>query len=209
MLTDQLPVESNVRITVRRDDRVLDVRESHNVLTNTGRRWLAQLVGSSNYANPNNLPVHNTEKIMYMGLGCGGALQTDVRFSRFQSALVTVTALEDQVKFNQDNGLFYLKKVNNQVLGNTYFPGYPNGSITKFVIELAESNLAFQGNTAYRSNTAVNTQVPISEAGLYLSGAQTQPQVPSVDNRLVCYDVFSPIIVTPNVTLKIEWELRF
>lgn len=209
MLTDQLPVESNVRITVRRDDRVLDVRESHNVLTNTGRRWLAQLVGSSNYANPNNLPAHNTEKIMYMGLGCGGALQTDVRFSRFQSALVTVTALEDQVKFNQDNGLFYLKKVNNQVLGNTYFPGYPNGSITKFVMELAESNLAFQGNTAYRSNTAVNTQVPISEAGLYLSGAQTQPQVPSVDNRLVCYDVFSPIIVTPNVTLKIEWELRF
>ena len=51
--------------------------------------------------------------------------------------------------------------------------------------------------------------MPISEAGLYLSSAQTQPQVPTNDNKLVAYDIFSPIIVTPNVMLKIEWELRF
>lgn len=209
MLSDQLPIESNVRISTQKDGRVLDVRESHNVLTNTGRRWMAQLLGSSDYTNPNALPSHTTEKVMYMGLGCGGSLQTDVRFARFQSALVTVTSLEDPVSFKQNNVQYWLKKVNNQVLNGTYFPGFPNGTITKFVLEISESNLAFANNTAYRSNTVVGTQVPISEAGLYLSSAQTQIQVPTNDNKLVAYDIFSPIIVTPNVTLKIEWELRF
>lgn len=210
MLTDQLPIESNVRITLQKGDRIIDVRESHNVLTNIGRRWLATLLGSSDYSDFNNLPGHDNKKIMYMGLGCGGSLQTDVRFNRFQSALVGVTALEDQVRLKQAGTNYWLKKVNNQTLNGTYFPGWPNGTISKFVMEIAESNLAFAGNATYKSNTVVNTEVPISEAGLYLSQANPQDSTnPTAIPGLVAYDVFSPIIVTPNVTVRIEWELRF
>ena len=214
---DELEPAANVAISVYRDGKLIDQRVSHNVFTNTGRTWLSRLVGSSDYTQ-SPPAVHNPDKIMYMGFGCGGALQTDTTFATGQTELVTVTSLQDPVPISIDGDQrLYLKQVDNQTNSSIYFPG---DFRTRFIVDIAESELSFTDNRTRISNANVGTSVPISEAGLYLSCANPRfthdadpasplEADPAGPNKLVAYNIFDPIHVTPNVILRVEWELRF
>lgn len=212
MPIDNLPVQYNVRISVLRDGKVVEKRESHNVLTNTGRAWLATLVGASAYPVGGDPTPHTPDRIKFMGLGCGGSLQTGANLLKFQSATVDVTNLEDAVPFKAgpNNTNYYLKQVTPQSINTTFFP---TAYRTRFILEIAENEISYAGSTTAGSNQAVNTNVPISEAGLYLSSAPSgglvTPAAAKTLGSMVCYDTFSPIVITPNVMVRIEWELRF
>jgi hypothetical protein len=175
------------------------------------------LVGSDDYETDPPSP-HVRSKIGYIGFGCGGALQTDSLFSTGQSELVTVTSLQDPVPIQiVESERLYLKKVDNQTNSSIYFPG---DFRTRFIVDISETELSFAGNKTRVSNVDVGTSVPISEAGLYLTDAKatfTHEAIPAISgeadpaqpNNLVAYNVFDPIAVTPNVILRVEWELRF
>tara|TARA_B100000886_G_C20362680_1_gene465923 strand:+ start:395 stop:1051 length:657 start_codon:yes stop_codon:yes gene_type:complete len=215
--TDALEPSINVAISAYKDGRLIDQRLSHNVFTNTGRTWLSRLVGSSDYAQEPPTP-HTHDKIAYIGFGCGGALQTNADFAKGQTELVTVTALQDPVPISIDGDQrLYLKQVDNQTSSSTYFPG---DFRTRFIVNIAESEISFTGNKTRVSNRLVGTSVPITEAGLYLSSANPRftheldpasaiESDPAGPNKLVAYNIFDPIHVTPNVILRVEWELRF
>jgi len=155
---------------------------------------------------------HVTTRIKYIGLGCGGALQTDANLPHAQTELVTVVALEDPVPYSENGAVkTYLKQVDNQLVNSSvYFPGTFR---TRFIVDVAETELSFDGNVTAKTGHVVGTSVPVSEAGLYLSSAEPTygngGADPTGPNDLVCYNIFEPIIVTPNVVLRLEWELRF
>ena len=209
----------SVNVVVRaydEDGRLIARRRGHNVFTNTGKNWLVRAMGASNYgAVPPT--AHTAEKIMYMGYGCGGALQTNPAFVTGQAELVTVNALQDPVPVSDSGGgqFVYLKQVDNQSLGSSvYFPG---DYLTVFVSDIAATEISFAGSTTRVSNVAVGTQVPVSEAGLYLSDASPfyTPAAPlgyeadpAGANSMAAYFIFSPVIVTTGVVLRSEWELR-
>lgn len=212
-ISDKYNVRFNVKVGAYKDNKLIDQRQSHNVMTNTGRNWLSRLVGASDYSTTPPL-AHTTDKVAYVGLGCGGALQTDPLLPKSQTELVTVEALEDPIPFSvASNVSTYLKKVNDQNANSSvYFPG---SFRSRFIIDVAETEISYTGSTTSVSNVNVGTSVPISEAGLYLSSAQptwdggSLGADPSGPNSLVCYNIFDPIFVTPNVVLRVEWELRF
>ncbi|MFZ4580790.1 MAG: hypothetical protein ACOYOB_20605 [Myxococcota bacterium] len=189
--------------------KLVDRRESHNVMTNTGRAWLVQLFGSSNYAALVPTP-HTTARLKYVGLGCGGALQTRDGFVATQTELASVIALENPVPVSAAGALKqYLKTVDNQQVGTNNFPGIGR---TIFYTQFAESEVSFAGNET-ALGYLVETNVPVSEAGLYLSTAlPTYDGVagknPLLANELACYNVFEPVAVRPGVVLRLEWELR-
>lgn len=205
--SEQLPVESNVRISLfDLQGELVDRRDSHNILTNNGAAWLARLVSSAAY--PAGDPTPNTaERIKYIGLGCGGVLQTNAGFHAAQPAVVTVRALEDPVPYEGAGAArVWLKTVDAQSVTPTYFPV---STRVKFIVDLLPTEMSYGGNTAAVSGTAVATEVPISEAGLYLSSAVPNIADPTQDNGLVAYDTFVPMTVTPNNRVRVEWELRF
>jgi hypothetical protein len=218
-IKDKLDPEFNVVLAVysKDDGELLETRYIHNIFTNTGRTWLSRLVGSDDYSQVPPNP-HTQAKIMYIGFGCGGALQHDNQFATGQTELVTVTALQDPVPLAEDAGQrLYLKQVDDQANSSIYFPG---DFRTRFVVDIAEDELSFPGNKTRVSNVDVGTSVPISEAGLYLSTADPRfnheltpadPEQadPAAPNYLVAYNIFDPITITPNVILRVEWELRF
>lgn len=186
-------------------------RESHNVMTNTGRDWLVRRLGASAF-NPS--VSHTPHTVQYMGLGCGGALQTDTRFLRTQLELASVLALEDPVPFSLVAGTNYryLKEVERQTDNATYFPGTGR---TLFMVDVLETEVSFSGSTSVGSHTPVDTLVPISEAGLYISSANDEYDAignigvnPTLANGLICYNIFEPIPVTPNSMVRLQWELR-
>lgn len=217
LITDKYDPTINVAISVFEGGELIDQRLSHNVVTNTGRSWLSRIVGASDYNTVVPTP-HTHDKIKYIGLGCGGALQTDNDFATGQAELVTVSAVQDPIPFSLDAGIgLYLKQVDNQSFGDVYFPG---NFRTRFIVDIAESELSFANNTTLVSQKNVGTSVPITEAGLYLSSASptykaavgNTPEIgsdPSEANHLVAYNIFDPVTITPNVVVRIEWELRF
>lgn len=190
--------------------RLIAKRETHNIMTTTGRAWLVQRLGASSYAP---LTANTTEVVQYIGLGCGGALQTTATFANTQTELASVIALEDPVAYTGVAPALktYLQTVKAQSNNTTYFPGVGR---TVFIYDVPESYISFTGSTTFLGHV-VNTEVPVSEAGLYLSGAEaTYNSVgpvgvsPVTANRLACYNIFDPIIVTPSVMLRVLWEIR-
>jgi hypothetical protein len=191
--------------------RLVDQRLSHNVMTNTGRNWVVQRLGGSDYSvDP---PVSHTSAVAkYIGLGCGGALQTKAGFAATQVELASVLALEDPVPVSKAGDVrTYLKQCNAQVSNTVYFPGTGR---TVFVGTFLETEVSFAAN-ATALGQVVGTEVPVSEAGLYLSTAvPTYDPVaiagmnPQSPNQLIAYNCFSPVISTPNTLIRVEWELR-
>jgi hypothetical protein len=206
-LTENFNISANVVVRAYEDGVLAHTRESHNVFVNTGRAWLAKMLGASDYSVDPPTP-HATEKVAYIGLGCGGALQTDANFANTQPETVTVTALEDPIPVSQTGGgvKTWLKKVLDQSYpSNVFFPG---DFRTAFIADFVESEVSYALSTSYTSGILVGTNAPVSEAGLYLSTANPALVTPTDVNRLVAYNTFSAIPVTPNTVLRVNWELR-
>lgn len=186
-------------------------RETHNVLTDFGRTWLLSRLGSS-LAAPGTAS-HTAATIGYIGFGCGGALQTDVRFLRSQLELVSVIGLEEPVPFSlTPPDSTFLKAVDAQVFvpGNDDFPAYNR---TVFTLQVLETEISFAASVTEPSLVAVGTSVPVSEAGLYLNTATAvfdlgAGEDPRAANDMVCYNIFDPIPVNGNTLLLVTWELR-
>ena len=209
-----------LRVYDRQKDGSLAFREKrdvHNVMTNAGRTWLMQTAGASSY-DP--LTPLVTEKVQYVGFGCGGYLQNTpglALLQHTQTELASVISLEEPVALSYSGQLgTFLRSCQAQTLGNT--DDFPGPGRIVFRAMVAESELSFTdpyANYALRSSTQLGTEVPVSEAGLYLSSAVPTYNTgshagadPRLANHMVCYNVFDPVIVTPNVMLMLEWELR-
>lgn len=187
-------------------------RESHNILTNIGRTWLRNLSGAASYGaiDAGTGYIEGTgyaltsERVAYLGLGVGGSFSSAPYFAT-QEELVTVSALEDYVQIT--DAPTYLKTVLPQTTVNGSFP---DSYTIRFSTILASSEVSFATNVS-KSAQAVGTNVPVSEAGLYISGATPTENLDHVDNntRLVAYNIFTPIPVTPNVVLRIDWDFLF
>jgi len=211
MLRDLIAVESNVRLRAYDRGVLVDERVSHNVLTNIGRNWLRDLVGAITFnpgvggaiASPDS---RTDERAMYIAFGVGGVLTSDpTLYNGTQEELTTVSVLEDYVQILGTPT--YMKAAEGQGNGTDSIVG---SYALRFITTILESEISFAGNVS-KSGAAVGTNVPVSEVGLYLSGADPTKDLDDILNnaRLVAYNQFDPIAVTPNIVLRVEWELRF
>lgn len=211
-MRNDVRISANVSIKLyeRQSNRglvLVDERSSHNIMTNTGRHWLVRRLGASAFGNP---PTpHSTETVKWMGFGVGGSLQTNPLYRHSQQEVATVLSLEDPtpISGSPSPGFTYLKQVDVQAENATNFPDGGIGR-TVFVCHIAQDEISFLDAVSFRSQQSVGTHVPVSEAGLYLSGADPMLLTPTDANRLICYDTFDPIFVTPTAVLRCEWELR-
>jgi hypothetical protein len=191
---------------------VVDKRTQHNIMTNVGRKWIRNLLGamaypSVGYPTPVSFGgISGAEKAQYVAVGCGGALQTNTSFLRTQTELVTVSTLEDPVRITDAPSDVWMQSVSPQNL-TAYFP---DDYTIKFEALFAETEISFVGNTTENSAVVVGTSVPVSEIGLFLSSADPSVELSNVNNsgKMIAYNIFTPITITPNVNLRIEWEFR-
>lgn len=212
-LLSEITPEFNFVIRAYKDGKLIDARRSHNVFNETGRAWVAQLLGASDYSNMAAPVPHVVTRAAYIGFGCGGILQTDTRFVRTQNELVTVEALEDPVTISLTGTEgTYMKAVRAQQLTGTFFP---TSMRTRLIVDILETEITFAGSKTFTSNEVVDLEVPISEAALYLSDAvPTYDPVgptgvsPITANSCIAYNTFSPLILTSNISFQAEWELR-
>lgn len=230
-LRDQIEIKSNVTVLLKDPDGcVTDRRDSHNVFVDQGRQWLRNLVGmgAAAYLNPNGAGAADqnmtsdagqsgnadtlaitgkTYKVRFIGVGVGGALQTITPPG--PGGFIeetTVNRLEYPVQSAEGTPDEWLKEVLPQDdLSNVQL--FPDSFSIRFRALFGATDISFANQI-----DGFGTAVPISEAGLFHSqaGLLTDPTVGTNGSLgLVAYNIFSPIVKTPNFTLEIAWSLRF
>ena len=237
MFRDLIDVKVNVRIEAR-DDRGKRVksmcRQGHNIWTNLGRQYLAEVVSpTSGGAHYNDSPVR---VIRYMAAGIGGDSQmsnVDLTFPTlaahypgqniFDDTSLLIQTLERPVKITGAAGdglapgVWLGAVVAPPTFGPPPDPGPPP---VVYPITKVEFSHLF-GYTDINLGGAYPS-VPLSEMALVLSNEtpdllseevydylDTPACIASTRQKLVAYNTFDPISKTMSVALEVFWELQF
>jgi hypothetical protein len=198
-LSDDIPVKGNVRITVRKAGKIIDVLDDHNIFLDQGREWLAALSSGRpvfGHAHP--------QIVAYMGFGTGGQLQDVQAFRSAQTENSGVTDLATLVDLTDNPAIVNLAAIAGDVTSN------PPPTTVRFTRIITESEISFPGGP---------TGVPLSEFGLYMIETAFIPFFPSHPDidittppntpKLVAYQQRRTITKTDELSLQVDWELRF
>lgn len=209
-LKEDVPIRLNLSVDlIYPDGRVAEHHRSHNIITNTGKQFMAQVITASSFAP---LARHNNEVVQYMGFGIGGSRQSNSDALNPSSAIsleypgtnvqtdidVTVDKLERPVKVT--SAPLWMKEI--AVPGT--FPSLPITS-TQFISTFEQAEINFGGFST----------VPISEIALFKSGADpslpngTLGLYPGTGGEVIAYDTFSPIEKSGLFAIQVRWEWRF
>jgi hypothetical protein len=214
-------VKSNVHITVRRDGQLVEHRLGHNIWTDPGREFLAQMLG---YASLNpDVPII-TNRITQLGFGIGSIKQHIPLIADAPPLSVSYQSGTDP---NHTDGHSY----------DAAIPVEPLITTLERPVRLSGGELPYPGESgdrwltstdAYQTMTFVTPttstfiftiypasgdilygsfiEVPISEIGLFYSSL-SPTGIPY--NRLVAYYPFDSILLTSATQLDVQWTVEF
>lgn len=215
-VVEQVSPISNVHIDIFENGKLIDTRDSHNVLTNTGRKWLRNLCRAVSFSSADSheqgwlsaADVSTAERPRFIGLGVGGILTSDSStFYGTQEELTTVYTVEDHIQITSSPT--WLKEIEPSPDSNT--EALPDDYTLRFIANILESEVSFFNNET-RSGETVGPTVRVSEAGLYLSGATpTEDLSPTSNNatRCIAYNTFEPVPFNPKISIRLEWDFRW
>lgn len=168
-------------------------REGQNVVTQTGREWLARLMSYRAYtpALSSDTPERN-DRIRYIGLGSGAF-----------DEVPGVSALQSPLAFNIDGNF----------LAELTAPAtYGLASST------SEGTSVRYSRTFTKDQISVNASQEISEAGLFTDGSPESSYAPrtrnvsleaSGDQPPMFYKSFEPFTKTQKFAVTTRWDVRF
>lgn len=213
-IIDDIQVKQNVYITARERGKIVARREGHNIFLNTGREWLAALIAYASFAPD---VFENVERVRYMGFGIGGFRQlalptanaspiggvSDAYRASYSQAGANsqtdtdpdVTALERPVRVAGTTN-DYPTNTGDQWMGQIQAPPDHTPATTATFRRLFGQ---------LELNYAPYTSVPLSEVGLFTSGANLE----FAFNPPVAYDTFDTLSKTAAFELEVIWTLSF
>lgn len=187
-------------------------QRTHNIVTNTGRQFLAESITASLFG-PGTFVRHRDEVIRYIGFGIGGNRQTNpaAGSSPLADAYpagyggtntqtdvdVTVAGLERPVLVSLGPDL-WMKEV--------VAPGtFPTPLQTTFIATFGQTEI----------NVGPHAAMPLSEIALYTSGADpalpngSAGPYPGAGGYAVAYDNFNDLQKTGLFDIQVRWTWRF
>lgn len=204
-LSADIDVKSNLKLTMRERGKIIARREGHNIWLNTGREYLARRIAFLSF-NPD-VP-EETQGVKYMGLGIGGNRQiapdtaNNPPISPPYSGTnaqddtdATLLALERPVRISGSSSA-YPGLAGDVWLGQIQAPaGHPIATETVFTRVFSQLEVSY----------APFLSVPLSEVGLFLSGADPE----NYQNTMIAYDTFDTLSKTVAFELEVVWTLKF
>jgi len=215
-------VNPNVFIRARRDGREVYAWEGHNTWTAHGRQYLAQMVSYSTIGP--DVPIIATSRLKHIAFGIGGKLQTlgaipgDVAtaypagfdpnatvgntYDKDYPIFPLISTLERPVRISGGTNPYASAAPTDVWLTPTTAPKflvtYPttNSVSLRFFISTGAGDILY----------APFTSVPVSEAGLVLSG---DANIHAPFNLVAGYVNFSPLLLTSGLEVELAWVVSF
>jgi hypothetical protein len=206
---------NNVFITARRRGKRIYQFEGHNVWTDPGRVYVATMLGL-NSLGPD-VPLLQNVRVSRMGFGIGGNLQGTIpgaadtaypagadpnttsgnEYNHLYPVEPPIGTLERPVRFSGGTNPYGTAAPSDVWLSPTDHPDF-------FVYQPSTNEYALKvfirgmdGAISY----STLTEVPLSEAGLFLSNAdENEPFEPAV-----AYVNFEPLTITDEVEAEVTW----
>lgn len=216
-LRDPIVPEINLAINLVRDGVEHQHHKSHNIFLDNGREYLTQVIAAGDYLDINGSRI-NPQVVQYIGFGIGGTRQTsaDAGSAPFSDAwnpagpeprgyggsnLQTdvepdLTSLERPVRVDNSPDKWF-SEVSATFLDSTS---------VRFTAVFETTDINLDGEYA---------SVPLSEIGLFLSGADPSlpngviGTYPTIAEHMIAYDTFNPIPKTGQFSIVVYWTLRF
>jgi hypothetical protein len=191
----------NVAIKIYRHGELEEVRTSHNVWILKGREWLAK-VGGYTSCGPDTPEVKT--RIRYMGVGIGGNEQGLLSVANSPPISTGYPGTNTQSDEYPLNPVFTKLERQVQITSGVWLIDDPD----LFFTHLSPTECTVHGIVDGGAGDVIfgsYTQMPLSEAGLYLSDASKS----SGTNDVVAYLSFDTILLKANVKLEFVWSVRF
>lgn len=197
---------TNIELDVRERGKIVRRERTHNIVTNIGRQFLAEVI-VSDVAAPS-ITRHQNTVIRYIGFGIGGSRQNssiannppfsvDYPGSNTQTDTdLTVTGLQRPVRVTA--APLWMREI---VAPSTF----PTATSVRFTAIFSETDINYGG---YAS-------VPLSEIGLYTSAADpslpngASGAYPGAGGLMAAYDTFNTIHKSGIFSIEVRWEFRF
>lgn len=197
---------TNIELDVRERGKIVRRERTHNIVTNIGRQFLAEVI-VSNAPAPTITRAQNTV-IRYIGFGIGGSRQNssiannppfsvDYPGANTQTDTdLTVTGLQRPVRVTA--APIWMKEI---AAPSTF----PTATSVRFTAIFTETDINYGG---YAS-------VPLSEIGLYTSAASpalpngAAGAYPGAGGLMAAYDTFNTIHKSGIFSIEVRWEFRF
>lgn len=214
-------MKSNVFIKARRNGKLFFDWEGHNTWTQHGRQYLASMLAFASYGP--DTPVVASSRIKHVTVGVGGNLQgtipapvitgypagfdphatTGNTYNHLYPEAPSIGTLERPVRFSGGTNPYASAAGGDVWLSGTALPKF-------FTQRLGNGTLAVKlfisgsgGDVSY----GTFTNVPLSEAGLVLSG---DANINAAYNPVVAYINFPPKLVITNVVeAELTWLVSF
>lgn len=212
-LTTTIEAKLNLEINlIDRGKRRVWHQNTHNIVVNTGRQFLAEVITASSFGPGSFVRTQDT-CVRYIGFGIGGTRQTRADASAPPySDLYPAGYGGTNVQTDTD---VTVSKVERPVLVSTgpdvwmkeiSAPGtFTAAERTKFIATFSPTEL----------NLGAFVSVPLSEIGLYKSSADPSlpnggaGAYPGPAGHLIAYDTFDTISKTGVFSIEVLWEWRF
>lgn len=197
----------NIEIDVRERGKIVQRERTHNIVTNIGRQFLAEVIVSDTPS-----PVitrHQDTVVRYCGWGIGGNRQVSPSISDNPPFSVDYPGLNTQTDTDLTvSGLQRPVRVTVAPLWMREIASpatFPSATSVRFVTNFSETDLNYG---AYAS-------VPLSEIGLFSSAADpslpngASGAYPGAGGLILAYDTFNTINKTGLFSIEVRWEFRF
>lgn len=197
----------NIEIDVRERGKIVQRERTHNIVTNIGRQFLAEVIVSDTPA-----PVitrHQNTVVRYCGWGIGGNRQVSPSISDVPPLSVdypgsntqtdtdlTVSGLQRPVRVTA--GPLWMREIAAPAT-------FPSATSVRFVSTFSETDL----------NYGPYISIPLSEIALFTSAADpslpngASGVYPGAGGLSCAYDTFNTINKTGLFSIEVRWEFRF
>lgn len=232
-ISDSVIGKYNLEIIARERGKIVQRSETHNIVTNIGRQFMAQsIIAAADIPSE----TYSRAVIRYVGFGIGGTRQSDTILANAAPLTnaynplggmgypgttpgtqtdtdPTISGLERPVRIVDGvdgtpgvGGAIWMRNVAwvNNASPATLALTFPTDSSVRFVALISAVEL----------NGAAS--MPLSEVGLYTSNADpsyangTPPATyPGGGGTLAAYDTFDTIHKTGAISMEIRWDFRF
>lgn len=214
---EDIEVSTNIELLVRERGKIVSRRETHNIITNIGRQFLAEVITPATLGPGAAFTRTSNQIIRYIGFGIGGDRQTDAAAAAAPYSTdypgtntqtdtdLTVAGLERPVAISGTlntpgvpSPAVWLKEI-------TTPPTYPSATSTQFTALFTETDL----------NIGTYSSVPISEIGLFRGDADVSlpngaaGAYPGAGGLMVAYDTFNSLSKTGLFSIEVRWQFRF
>ncbi len=195
----------NIELDVRERGKIVQRERTHNIVTNIGRQFLAEVIVSE--TTPVITRTQDTV-VRYIGFGIGGSRQNssiansapfsvDYPGANTQTDTdLTVTGLQRPVKVTA--APIWMREI-------TAPSTFPTATSVRFTSVFTETDINFGSYTS----------VPLSEIGLFTSAANpalpngASGVYPGAGGLMIAYDTFNTIHKSGLFSIEVRWEFRF